>query len=146
MAKGGKFLRKGKRLLYFVTVFFFFSLFLTGASFEGKEMRTLENVFILNWKENEIKLLLNGQEKIYICDEYARKEKTGISADIIMRGKRVLQVRQENQTVGAFGVKKGKRVKERAVNLLAVDKKEEKILEMAREKWMREKLFGYKLG
>lgn len=139
-------MRKGKRLLYFVTVFFFFSLFLTGASFEEKEMRTLENVFILNWKENEIKLLLNGQEKIYICDEYARKEKTGISADIIMRGKRVLQVRQENQTVGAFGVKKGKRVKERAVNLLAVDKKEEKILEMAREKWMREKLFGYKLG
>lgn len=140
-------MQKGKRLLYFVTVFFFFSLFLTGAGLEEKEIKTLENVFILNWKENKIKILLNGQEKIYICDEYARKEKTGIPADIIMRGKRVLQVQQENQVVEAFGVKKGERIKKSTVNLLTVNKKEEeKILKMAKKKWTREKLFGYKLG
>lgn len=142
--EGGKFLREGKRLIYFVAVFFFFSLFLVGGCLEEKEIKTLENVFILNWKENKIKLLLNGQEKVYICDEYAKKEKTGISADIIMRGKRVLQVQQENQVVEAFSVKKGERIEGRSVNMLAVNKKEEKILEIAKERWMMEKLFGYK--
>lgn len=137
-------MREGKRLLYFVGIFFFFSFFLTGGKFEEKEIKTLENVFVLNWKENKIKILLDGQEKTYICDEYAREEKTDMPADIIMRGRRVLQVRQKSEQ--AIEVWKGERKKRNNVNIvLQKGEEKEKILIAARKRWIEEKLFGYQL-
>lgn len=138
---------KGKRLLYFVAIFFFFSLFLTGGSFEEKEIKTLENVFILNWKENKIKILIDGQEKIYICDEYARKEKTDMPADLIMRGERVLQVRQrEKEVIETFKVERGEKKKTNSVNIFAVKGREQKkVLSAAKKRWTKELLFGHQL-
>lgn len=135
-------MREGKRLLYFVAVFFFFSLFLTGGRFEEKEIKTLENVFILNWKENKIRVLLDGQEKIYICDEYARKEKVDIPADLVMRGERVLQVR-EKEVIETFKVERGER-KNRG-NILGRKEESERILTAAKKRWTKEVLFGYEL-
>lgn len=140
-------MRKGKQLLYFVAVFFFFSLFLTGGSFEEKEIKTLENIFILNWKENKIKILLDGQEKIYICDEYARKEKKDIPADLIMRGERVLQVwEKDKQVIETFKVERGIKNTRSSMNIFIVKGSEQKkILTAARKRWTKEMLFGHQL-
>ncbi len=145
--KGGKILREGKRLLYFVAIFFLFSLFLTGGRLEEKEIKILENVFILNWKENKIKILLDGQEKIYICDEYARQEKIDIPADIIMRGERVLQVRErDKQVMETFKVERGEKKLKNSINIFAVRGKEQKkILIAAKKRWIKEFLFGHQL-
>lgn len=135
-------MQEGKQLLYFVAVFFFFSLFLTGGRFEEKEIKTLENVFILNWKENKIRVLLDGQEKIYICDEYSRKEKVDIPADLVMRGERVLQVR-EKEVIETFKVERGER--KNRENIFGRKEESERILTAAKKRWTKEVLFGYEL-
>ncbi len=159
-------MRKRKTVFYVVSIFFFFSFFLTGGSFEKSEMKTLENVFIISWKGNKMKILLNGQEKMCICDEYKKIEKTEIPADIVMRGKRILQVRdktikemqvgeamegdekiEDEEAVEVFKMVGGEDTQQRYKNIIAVGgKEEEKILNAARKKWKRERLFEHKLN